>query len=191
MLDDTTRGAAPRRSLRFAQVFLAYAALCFITAIILNWGTQSLSETLPAEGGTVGPLEVPKDNTVYLVEVRSDVDQNSWTYVGGSVLDSNQQYLFGFGDEFWHESGRDSEGYWSESKTEYDLKLTMPTQGTYFLKFDTDAKSVVESPISVKVTKKVGSYIAHMWLGVCAMIVAVFFWLKGANVDGSSLIEDD
>ena len=119
--------AKAARYLRFGKVLLGYAALCFVTAIIMNWGVgKTYRETLKSNGSMVGPIEVQKKNTVFLIEVRQPVQYQRFSFVQGSVLNAQKQYLFGFGEELWAESGRDSEGAWSESKQEYDHKVTLP-----------------------------------------------------------------
>ena len=62
-------------------------------------------------------------------------NNNDWSAVTGNVLDQDKNYLFGFGQEFWKESGYDSDGRWTESKTKYDMKVTLP-KGIYYLEFE-------------------------------------------------------
>ena len=123
---------------QFAIAFIGFAVLCLFTSLFFNFNRgKSIKEQLPAQGGIVGPIEVKKDKTVYLIKVKQNITgNNQWSSVTGELLDAQKNYLFGFGKGFWNESGYDTEGYWSERVTKYDMKITIPTKGTYFLSFE-------------------------------------------------------
>ena len=95
-----------------------------------------MHDTLPSGGGTLGPIHVEGDRGIYKIHVSQRIiNDNDWSYVTGEVLDENKNYLFGFGQEFWKASGYDSEGHWTERKTDYATKVTLQ-KGTYFLNFE-------------------------------------------------------
>ena len=167
-------GAELKKPAQIALVLIVFGVVCLITAgfFSISRGT-SIQKDLPLEGGMVGPIEVKKDNTVYLIKVFQFVrNDNAWSAVTGNVLDQDKNYLFGFGQEFWKESGYDSDGRWTESKTKYDVKVTLP-KGTYYLEFETDPSPGVDSGISVSVSGKMGSSLPFLISGILALILGV------------------
>lgn len=167
-------GAELKKPAQLALVLIVFGVVCLITAgfFSISRGT-SIQKNLPLEGGIVGPIEVKKDTTVYLIRVFQFIrNDNDWSAVTGNVLDQDKNYLFGFGQEFWKESGYDSDGRWTESKTKYDMKVTLP-KGTYYLEFETDRSPGVDSGISVSVSKKMGSSLPFLIAGILALILGV------------------
>lgn len=169
---------------KIGVIFLGYAALCFITSFWFNSnvGKVALLDSTPASGGIVGPLHVKEKNTVYLISISQGVDDGSWSFVSGDVLDENKNYLFGFGGEFWEEHGRDSDGPWHEKKENYDLKVTFPEKGKFYLKFESQMKSPhAGNNITIKVEEKRGSSLAHFVLGVFSIMAAMgILWYANA-----------
>ena len=76
--------------------------------------------------------------------------------------------------EFWEESGRDSDGAWREKKENYDLKVTFPEKGNFYLSFKSEMKaSSAGGSIKIKVEEKRGSSLAHFILGIFSIMIAV------------------
>ena len=167
-------GAALNKPTQIAVVLIVFGVVCLITAGLFSISRgASIQQNLPPEGGIVGPLEVKKDNTVYLINVFQFVrNDNDWSAVTGNVLDQDKNYLFGFGQEFWKESGYDSDGRWTESKTTYDMKVTLP-EGNYYLEFEADRSPTIDSGISVSVSKKMGSSLPFLVAGILSLILGV------------------
>lgn len=165
-------------------VFLVFAAICLITTLILDSSADNpIKADLPKTGGIVGPIEVKKDNAVYLIKVAQPVNTNQSSYVGGDVLDKNQEYLFGFGEDLWDEDGQDDEGYWHESQTNYEMKVTFPHKDTYYLQFETEMSNPDEAGnVSIEVTPKLASSLATFWLFILSLIAGtVFLFLFGSK----------
>jgi hypothetical protein len=172
---------------KIGVIFLGYAFLCFITSFWfdLNVGKATLVDSTPAKGGIIGPLHVKERNTVYLITISQDVDNGAWSFVSGDVLDENKNYLFGFGGEFWEESGRDSDGTWHENKENYNLKVTFPEKGIFYLSFESQMKTLGSGGnIKIKVEEKRGSALAHFVLGVFSIVAASGILLY-ANAEAS------
>jgi hypothetical protein len=182
-------GAGLKKPSQMALVLVVFGVVCLITAgfFSISRGT-SIQKDLPLEGGIVGPVEVKTDNTVYLIKVFQYIRKdNDWSAVTGNVLDQDKNYLFGFGQEFWKESGYDSDGRWTESKTKYDMKVTLP-KGTYYLEFETDRTPGIDTGISVSVSKKMGSSLPFLAAGILALIIGVVM-NEIANQTISKLVE--
>ena len=157
-----------------AMILTGFGILCLVLSVFFNMGQgKAIKKTLPATGGMIGPVEVKKDRSVYLIKVKQNVGNLQWSSITGELLDKQKEYLFGFGKELWAESGRDYEGYWSESVTNFSMKLTVPKKGTYFLNFDVEKSSDVNSSIYVSVSKKAGSALPFFWGGIISLICGV------------------
>lgn len=170
---------------KLAKLLLGFSGLCFLTSFIFNVDSGSgaqIKQTLPHNGGYVGPIQVNKRNSVYNIEVQKDIRQyGRWSFVGGDVLDAEKQFLFGFGQELWKESGYDSDGPWYEENTSFDLKVTFPQSGVYYLRFKEESNSSERGNIMVSVSPKVGSSLAHFMLGVVSLIGMLVLLVLGAE----------
>lgn len=166
-----------RQSLRrAASALLAFAVLCFLTSLVMGSTTgPKLKTTLPSTGGEVGPIEVNEANSVYQVSVEHNTSNQSYRYIEGSLLDAEKEYLFGFGDEMWQESGYD-EGHWSERDDHYSINVTIPEVGRYYMEFSSEGNSTSTSSIIVELARLRGSSLPHLWLGVFAILAAVLCW---------------
>ena len=158
-----------------AKILLVFGILCIITSFIMT-GSEGKSQKykLDPEGGIIGPITTSKKNTVYEIYVEQNLAQDSqWSFVSGELLDENKNYLFGFGEEFWKESGYDSEGYWSDKVTNYDMDITIPEKGSYYLKFNSEIAQGVNVPILINLKKKRGTGSAFVLMGIITLVIGV------------------
>ena len=122
----------------------------------------------------IGPIQVDRRNSPYQIQVYSDhMPSSSWSYIQGEVLDVNKEYLFSFGSEMYHETGRDSDGPWTEKITNYRMKITFPEKGTYYLHFVQENNYGKNKSVNVAVSKMRGSALPHLWFAIFAVILAV------------------
>lgn len=122
----------------------------------------------------ISPIIVETPGEVYEVTISSRVDENTWSFYEVEVLDEKDNYLFSFGEELWHETGRDSDGSWREKYERFDTKMTFPEPGIYKLNFLVTSKrknSVKRA--TVVFTKRNGSSIAHFWFAVLLAIAGL------------------
>lgn len=163
-------------------ILLAFAVICFITSLIVGATTsgQTVKRDLPETGGEVGPIPVDKANTVYEVKVVHNTSDQSYRFIEGTLLDRNKEYLFGFGDEMWQESGYD-DGYWSERDNDFTVKVTIPEPGAYYFKFNSEGSSNSGREIKVKISRLNGSSLPHLWMGIFGLIAAIVMWFIRAN----------
>ncbi len=141
---------------QLAFLLLGFGGLCLITTLFLSTGSTLLDTKFPkgnievevkkrnykVDMGVAGPIEIDKAGKVLEMEVHHDVTTNNWSHVSVHLLDENKEYITGFGEELWHETGYDSGGRWEEAKEQYSMNMTVPEAGTYYLKMieETDMK---------------------------------------------------
>jgi hypothetical protein len=161
-----------------SSLLICGALISFFTAWIFTFETSKIYEGRvntahyglnpnDEEGRQVtmlGPIEITKPKQVVGVEIATNLPNNSWAFVEGEVLDADKEYLFSFGDEFWHESGYD-DGAWEESYDEYEMKITFTEAGRYYLSIKAQANSNVNE-IRVRIGQRLGSGIPHFVLGL-------------------------
>ncbi|MGM0443337.1 MAG: hypothetical protein ACQEQV_04035 [Fibrobacterota bacterium] len=175
-------------------VLLVFAILCLATALFFTggdgtatrhtFGTQRLSQNIATEDGRQvnkitfrDTLRIKRKNRVFRVKMKystSAMSNGEWAFGGGSVLDSSGTHLFGFGESFWHETGYDSDGRWSESNNTYTSKFTIQEPGTYII------ESKVYKPVShsagtadIRIQEIRGSSVYLTVAGIIAIIAAV------------------
>lgn len=140
----------------------------------ISSGSYTNSGGGPVEVVLAGPFEVDKYRAVYGLDLKiSGLPQNSWTYLEGELLDEEQNYLFSFGRELWHETGVSEGEYWSESRTAHDLKFTIARPGRYYLNLKLDAGEIggaVPDSVSLKLTRRLGSAMPHALFGLLCLV---------------------
>jgi len=155
------------------KVLLVFAALCFFTTLFQDHNTKTVTKTLPATGGELGPIRTQKPNRVFKIAINQNVSVNAFSSVEGEVLDANKNYLFGFGNELWAEAGRDAEGYWSESKTNMSHKFTLKKPGEYHIKITSTPRNPADiGTMNITVTQKAASSLYHFILAIISAIAA-------------------
>jgi hypothetical protein len=170
-------------------ILLFYAGLCFMTSLYFNSSSGDIIKAdLLSSGGEVGPINVKKNDTVYSIKVNQRMKRSGdWSFVSGDVLGANKEYLFGFGKEFWTESGYDGDGPWHESDDNFEMKVTFYKAGVYYLNFNTEMSSdTAGSSVNVTVEPKKGSALAHFILGIFSIIIGLFilFFMQETGESG-------
>ncbi len=179
-------GADRPRLRAVALVAMAFGVLSLVTAGVFAYSGRSvLSTTIPPQGGRVGPITTVRPNTVLEVDVHQAFRMDGWTYLEAEVQDAEGEYLFGFGDELWAESGYD-DGAWHEEKNDYDVCVTMPNPGNYYLAFaGSDSGAGTISPpgfdVGVTVEEKHGSSVPFFAAGLTALILGAFMFLIASS----------
>ncbi|AZZ96425.1 hypothetical protein [Pseudoalteromonas sp. R3] len=85
-------------------------------------------------------FEVPEDGQMMRFEINGTMKMNSWQAMDMEVYNADGTYIFSYQDELWSESGRDSEGDWTERKTKASLEIHFAKKGHYTL-YLTDSNS--------------------------------------------------
>jgi NADH:ubiquinone oxidoreductase subunit 6 (subunit J) len=156
----------------FLVIIGAFAVLFFVMAMFMNGKVKTIeSARLPAEGGLLKPFVISKHNTVVEIKVTQSLKRKfNWIYNYCDVLDTEGESVYGFGKEFWWESGYD-EGHWEEKDITLKTKITFPFPGTYQLKFSTERSPGEDRSMNIHVVTRRGSGL----LGITIAIVLVLF----------------
>ena len=163
---------------KIATVFIIFGLLGLLTAWIYSMNTERIGNIsfrptgASSSSAEIGPLTVRKHNETYSVSVNANLASQSWASIEGQVLNSSKEYLYSFGKELSYYSGRDYEGGWAELENTYSINITFPKPGIYYLKFNTQSNRLPRS-VSVKISKKRGSSIPHMWFGIISLIIGI------------------
>ena len=94
-----------------------------------------------ANSDNVYKFRVREDGQMMRFELKGTMPMNSWKAFDFEVYQSDGQYLFNYSDELWSESGRDSDGRWTEYKRYAYFDMRFPKQGEYDVYLTDSAKS--------------------------------------------------
>lgn len=157
--------------------------------------TVSKSYNSLAEGSLYGPIKVKKGQSKICTIRANFYGDNTSSYLSGEVLDEDKDTLYEFGKDFWHESGYDSDGYWSESERNMKIDLTFSEEGTYYIQFNTENNSMYN--IGIKLEVKKGSGIPHLMMGTIILIVLLIMfyfnnvaWIEELADKANDTLED-
>lgn len=152
-----------------------FCAVCFFTSNFLIHSYQKQKVYEIQQNGLIGPIEVTNKSVIYKINVYFSGRLSS-KYISGEVLDENEDTLYEFGKDLWHEEGYDSDGHWSESERRMKVYLTFSEKGKYYLKFYTDKMNM--DNITITISRLVASYIPHLGIGMIFFIFLLIIWLK-------------
>lgn len=139
--------ATVRRMHLGGKVGVVFGMLCLITAVAMSLRPAAVHHTaeVSADGGTVGPIEIPHDNVQAGTRIRQDVAAGSgrtyqrWSFVTVELLDENKDYVVSFGGDVWSYAGYDEGEHWDEEDEEYQTTVVFPSAGTYYFRLQTEA----------------------------------------------------
>ena len=152
-----------------------FCIVCFVTALFYQHSFVKEKTFYDLrENAIFGPIKIDNKSQVYRVTAYFSGDNTS-SYISGEVLDEDKDTIYEFGKDLWHESGYDSEGYWSESERRMSADLTFSEKGTYYIQFNTEENSMKFIKITVQLKK--GSYVAHLEVGSLALLLVLFVWI--------------
>lgn len=122
----------------------------------------------------IGPILVEKPGETFEIFVRSGVPANRWAFIETEIVDQNEEYLYSFGQELWHETGRDSDGAWRERRSNFDTNITFPQPGLYYINFWTNKSYKTRNDkMRVVISKRNGSSVLHNWLGIILIVIGL------------------
>ena len=168
---------------KYGLSFIGFGIICLLTSWVLSSQTGfSIKQRFPPDGGKFGPIEIREENTVMEIAISQRVENRQWSNIEARVTDAHNNDLFGFSEELWFEKGYDSDGAWQEGKSKYDISVTFAKPGRYFIDFTAqNSQSYGAGDIFVEANQKVGSPIAHLWLGLLSLVIGVvIIYLTGS-----------
>ena len=171
---------------KYGLSFIGFGLICLLTSWALSSHTgDSIKQRFPPSGGKFGPIEITEENTVMEIEVSQRVNDRHWSNIDARVIDSYNNDLFSFSEGLWFETGYDADGAWQEGKSQYDMPVTFAKPGRYFIDFTTtNSEDRGVGDIFVEANEKVGSSVAHLWLGLLSLIIgAVIIYLTNFSVN--------
>ena len=151
-------------------IICVFAILCFATSMYLDSIKITVKRCTNAQKETFGPIIVKNKPQIYEIFAVHN-GSNSFSHVSGEVI-KDDDTLYEFDKELWHESGYDSEGYWSESSGDLRAKLTFDEPGEYYINLEKETNSL-QKPTFLAIYKKQASGIPHFILGVYALITVI------------------
>lgn len=179
---------------KLSYILIGFSVLYFVTALILDSNSGlAKREDLPGTGGTVGPMQVGREGAVLQVKISQYLQENrSWSFVTGELLDSNKNYLTGFGDELYYEEGWD-DGRWVESERDFEDKLTIEKPGSYYFKFNVESNAPAAKlpPLRIEISRKLASSVPHFAGGLLLLIVGVILNLYSGGLLRALFGSDD
>ncbi len=170
--------------MKLSYIFGIFAIISFIMAGVYSSDVSKMEiKTMSGEGGTYGPLLVKEKNASYEIVIKNNVALNKWSFIEVNVLDKDKNYLFGFGDGMWHESGYD-EGPWEESKTDFSMDITFKDPGEYYFEVKADRNDGAGNAIVINIVKEKGSNVPFITLAIISIIAAIFAHFFGGRFSG-------
>ena len=156
-------------------IVTVFCLVCFFT--YYNVESQTIAKRTYSldEGSTYGPIVVKKGQPKICKIKSAMYGDNQSIYFSGEVLDEEKETLYEFGKDLWHESGYDSEGYWSESDRNMEARLAFTEPGTYYIQFHTDENRM--NQIGLEIVVKKGSGIPHLMMGTDLLLLVIIFFI--------------
>ena len=169
---------------KYGLSFIGFGFICLLTSWVLSSHTGvSIKQRFPPSGGKFGPIETGEENAVVEIEIAQRVSDRNWSNIEARVMDAYDNNLFAFSEELWFEKGYDSDGAWQEGKNNYDISVTFAKPGKYFIDFTAqNSQTYSVGDIFVRANEKVGSSVAHLWLGLFSLVIGVvIIYLTSSN----------
>lgn len=139
------------------MVLLGFGVIALILAAIA-WNMGSTVATETAQLSTTNPIvSIPvnfEDGSrpaMVKIKMQGSLPLNSWAEVDVSVVDPQDVELYVFSQEFWHESGRDSDGAWEESDYSGTGKFVPGLDGTHEIEVELGERSSGVNGMTVQV----------------------------------------
>lgn len=173
-----------------------FAVINFVTAIWLNQGIYSEKKFFNLqEGASFGPIIIEKGKPrIYSIITKFNGMESS-AYLSGEVQNEEGDALFEFGKDLWHESGYDSDGYWSESDRNMRADLSFTEPGTYIIQLNTEENRL--NDFNVRIVCRKGSGIPHTMVGAYLLLFVIisfcilnFHWVRERYIALNDWLEE-
>jgi hypothetical protein len=105
----------------------------FVLTIGIPIYAKSSAPVKDKEAYIFGPYNLTQKGRVYRVDTKLFLPNNTECYCDIEMLDNNKEEVLGWDKDFWHESGRDDEGYWEESDSKRVAYFVLKDPGEYYV----------------------------------------------------------
>lgn len=170
-------------------ITLISAIVFLLIALYLDYYTgtvvmPSKPPEITEDSITMGPYNLTHVNRVHKFEISTSLS-NREDYCEFALLDEEQQPLGTFDYDFWHESGHDSDGYWSECSLKCKKLFVVKDAGDYYLEINSERKK--DPGFSVKVIQDTFSPGAFYWMaaltGIYPALIILILLIKRDSDD--------
>ncbi|MCE1247189.1 MAG: DUF4178 domain-containing protein [Firmicutes bacterium] len=161
----------------FFKYSLVLSALCaFFALFLLFFGIPIYSgnqtPVKDKEGYVIGPFNLTQVGRVHRVDTKVFLPNNTECYCDIEMLDSNKEEVLGWDKDYWHESGRDEDGYWEESDSNRVAYFVLKDPGEYYVSVTPENPSVDLSGSIVVSIKESVFHNGPLW--TIAILAAIY-----------------
>lgn len=190
--------AAGSSRLRVGVALLVFAAVSAVTSLFLGEYERDYDnprdpgefrQMIYRDGNPVtGPFEVAAPHTIQNIQVHRGIrGDNASATIQCEVLDERRQSMFAFQHGVWSMEGWDDEGYWGDHDSTFDLNVTFPSAGVYFMRCLADEEGVPDEPrelyrsVDIEVTTRpvARSHVPHVMGAVFGGLLGVLLLIAG------------
>jgi hypothetical protein len=143
--------------------FVGAGVLCMLLMLVScgssgkSIASYSVNLANIANSSTIrGPFQMNKKGKLYSINLNSSIPNNSNAWFGVELLDSEQQPVNAVEGDFWHESGYDSDGHWSESDTSQERIFRLENPGTFYVRIHGEPGNTSNATLNLKILEGVG-----------------------------------
>ncbi|TMP42359.1 hypothetical protein CWB96_21520 [Pseudoalteromonas citrea] len=172
------------------KLFLVIAVtwiVCFFYSSLLDIPVQKTKfqpGSVFANTERIYAFDVPENGSIMRFEVNGRLALQSWKSLELMVFGPDEQYLFTIKDELWAESGRDSDGRWTEYRDKIRISQRFPQKGQYTaILYDEKGphRTGNGSEYYFRITALKGdSSILTLWLWILGIVLACYVFY-GSN----------
>ncbi len=112
-------------------------------------------EGIPEEGINAGPFSLRRPGAIYRINTSISIPDNTYSWIGLELLNSEQQSINAIEGDFWRESGYDDEGHWSESFTSTNLHFKLKEPGEYYLRIFSERGTAPSGVVQINIREGV------------------------------------
>lgn len=160
--------------------FLVFLVSLFSDGTPISTTKVNVKEIDKKEGYLSKPIKIDNTNTNYNIEwnVQFASSQNQGMYVVVELLDKEKNVINAVESDFWYETGRDSDGDWTESETSSSEYFKFLDEGNYFARIYAQTDSTyftdtTKSQASINFTVNEGALLSRYFLILSGFLTIV------------------
>jgi hypothetical protein len=142
------------------------------------------------DGQRFGPYKLDKVNRVYRLRISSQMSSTSM-WAQGVVESADAGAVFDVEDEFWDESGSDSDGAWHEWVLEAHKEFRLDAPRDIYIRLFADPEAAAaNAPISFQLEEGVRYPNYFLTFGLIFIFVSFIWLIAGAEGAGGKVWND-